>query len=44
MRIPELSKKLHMPAKSLERRIKQLREEGRIVFKGAPKTGGYFIA
>jgi len=43
LRIPELSEKLHMPAKSLERRIKQLREEGRVVFQGAPKTGGYFI-
>lgn len=43
LRIPELSEKLRMPAKSLERRIKQLREEGRVVFQGAPKTGGYFI-
>ena len=43
LRIPELSEKLHVPAKSIERWIKNLRDENLIVFRGAPKTGGYFV-
>jgi ATP-dependent DNA helicase RecG len=43
LRIPELSEKLHVPAKSIERWIKNLRDEKLIVFRGAPKTGGYFV-
>jgi len=44
LRIPELSEQLNVPAKTIERWIKKLRDENRIVFKGAPKTGGYFVA
>ncbi|MCK4416561.1 MAG: ATP-dependent DNA helicase, partial [Candidatus Latescibacteria bacterium] len=44
LRIPELSEQLHAPAKTIERWIKKLRDENRIAFKGAPKTGGYFVA
>ena len=44
LRIPELSEQLHVPVKTIERWIKKLRDENRIVFKGAPKTGGYFMA
>jgi ATP-dependent DNA helicase RecG len=29
--------------RTVERWIKQLREENKIEFKGAPKTGGYFF-
>ena len=43
LRIPELSEQLHVPAKTIERWIKKLRDGNKIVFKGAPKTGGYFI-
>ena len=43
IRIPELSQKLHVPVKTLERWIKQLRNEKKIIFEGAPKTGGYYI-
>ena len=43
LRIPQLSEKLNVPAKSIERWIGHLREEGKIVFRGAPKTGGYFL-
>lgn len=43
LRIPQLSEKLNVPAKSIERWIGHLRDEGRIVFRGAPKTGGYFV-
>ena len=41
-RVPEFSMQLHVPAKTIERWLKQLREENRVVFKGPPKTGGYF--
>ncbi|MBN1906083.1 MAG: hypothetical protein JW927_13405 [Deltaproteobacteria bacterium] len=43
LRIPELSQELHVPKKTIERWIKQLRDENKVIFKGAPKTGGYFI-
>jgi ATP-dependent DNA helicase RecG len=43
LRIPELSGQLHVPAKIVEPRIKKLRDENRIVFKGAPKTSGHFM-
>ncbi|GGH30656.1 hypothetical protein FAZ19_21060 [Sphingobacterium alkalisoli] len=29
--------------RTLERWLKHLRDEDKIIFKGAPKTGGYFI-
>ena len=29
--------------RTLERHIRQLREQGKIEFRGAPKTGGYYI-
>jgi ATP-dependent DNA helicase RecG len=44
LRIPEFSEQLHVPAKTIERWIKKLRDKNRIVFKGAPKTGGYSLA
>ncbi|MBA7585308.1 hypothetical protein ES708_27283 [subsurface metagenome] len=43
LRIPELSEQLNVPSKTIERWIKKLRDESKITFKGAPKTGGYFI-
>ncbi len=30
------------PQRTLERWLKQLRDEGKIEFRGAPKTGGYY--
>jgi len=43
LRIPELSEQIHIPAKPIERWIKKLRDQNKIIFKGAPKTSGYFI-
>lgn len=43
IRLPELSTKLNVPVKTLERWIRQLRGENKVIFKGAPKTGGYYI-
>ncbi|MFH0784553.1 MAG: hypothetical protein V2B20_21700 [Pseudomonadota bacterium] len=44
VRLPELSNTLRIPIKTLERWIKQLRDEKKVVFKGAVKTGGYYVA
>lgn len=30
-------------ARTVERHIRQLREQGMLEFRGAPKTGGYYI-
>ena len=38
----EMAKALDIPQRTLERWLKQLKEEGKIEFRGAPKTGGYF--
>ena len=43
VRLPELSKKMQIPVKTLERWIKQLRVDNKVVFIGAPKTGGYYV-
>ena len=41
-RVPQLAKTLDIPAKTIERWIKQLKGEGKIEFKGSPKKGGYW--
>ena len=41
-RVPDFSRGLAVPAKTIERWLKQLRTDNRIVFKGSPKTGGYY--
>ena len=33
---------LNIPRRTIERWLKQLREEGKIKFKGSPKSGGYY--
>lgn len=38
-----ISDKLNVPQRTVERWIKSLREHEQIEFRGAPKTGGYFI-
>ncbi len=38
----ELSQMLNIPRRSLERRLKGLKQQGVIEFRGAPKTGGYY--
>ncbi|PIZ51085.1 ATP-dependent DNA helicase [Candidatus Woesearchaeota archaeon CG_4_10_14_0_2_um_filter_33_13] len=42
-RVPQLAKILSIPAKTIERWIKQLKEEGKIEFRGSPKKGGYWV-
>jgi len=41
-RISQISKDLEIPSKTLERWVKQLREENRIEYKGSKRTGGYW--
>lgn len=37
------AKSLNTSVKNIERWLKQLKDEDKIEFKGAPKTGGYFV-
>ena len=41
-RVSQISKRLQIPEKTLERWIKRLKEEGKIEFRGSKKTGGYY--
>lgn len=43
MRANELSKHIDIPLRTVQRWLKQLKEENKIEFKGAPKTGGYVL-
>ena len=43
VRTADIEKLIDIPAKSLERYIKQLREAGIIEYKGAKRTGGYYL-
>ena len=43
LRTTQIEVKLNVPVKTLERWLKQLREQSKIEFIGAPKTGGYYV-
>ena len=40
--VKQITTALNLPQRTIERRIKKLREQGKIVFTGSRKTGGYF--
>ena len=42
-RLPFFKSKMNVPAKTIERWIQKLRLENKIEYRGAAKTGGYFI-
>lgn len=42
LRTPHIASAMSMPIKTLERWLKKLRDEGKIEFRGSPKTGGYW--
>ena len=42
-RVVEIAVALNIPSKTIERWIKKLREQGRVIFTGSRKTGGYFV-
>ncbi len=41
-RVSQISKELNIPQKTLERWIKQLKDEDKVEYKGSKRTGGYF--
>lgn len=43
IRTMDIETKIEIPAKSVERYVRQLKEAGLIQFKGAPRTGGYYL-
>ena len=43
LRVPALAKLMQTSAKNIERWLKQLKGEGKIEFRGSPKTGGYYL-
>ena len=43
VKVTEMTEPLDAPKRTLERWIKQLRDEKKVVFRGAPKTGGYYV-
>ena len=42
-RTPFFSQRLGTSVKNIERWLKQLKDREEIEFRGAPKTGGYFV-
>jgi len=42
-RVPFLATTTEIPRKTIERWLKQLKDRGKIEFRGAPRTGGYFV-
>lgn len=44
VRTVNLEKIINIPAKSLERYIRQLRDAGIVEFRGAKRTGGYYLS
>ncbi len=42
-RAPFFAKKAETSVKNIERWLKQLKDEEKIEFRGAPKTGGYYV-
>ena len=41
--MPDFSRHFNAPSKTIERWIKQLRSDNKIIFKGPPQKGGYFV-
>ena len=39
----QLEQELNTPKRTIERWLKQLKEQQAIEFRGAPKTGGYYL-
>ncbi len=42
--VTEITAAMDIPQRTIERWLKKLREQGRIVFIGPKKTGGYFVS
>ncbi len=44
LRAPTLARQLDTPVKTVERWLRQLKAQGLIEFRGAPRTGGYHLS
>ncbi len=42
LRLPAISQGLEMPDKTVEKKIKALKQDGKIEYRGSKKTGGYY--
>jgi ATP-dependent DNA helicase RecG len=42
LRSGAIALELGAPKRTIERRLKGLKNDGKIVFRGAPKNGGYY--
>lgn len=42
LRANEISDNMQIPLRTIERWLKQLKDEKKIAFRGSPKTGGYW--
>lgn len=42
-RVPGISQAINIAPKTLERWLKKLKSDGKVIFKGSAKTGGYYI-
>ena len=42
-RVSQIQEQLNTPAKTLERWVKQLRDQRKIEYRGSKKTGGYYV-
>ena len=43
LRKPQISGAIGIPIRTLQRRLRELRDQNRIEFRGSPKTGGYHV-
>ena len=43
-RVPALASKIGVSPKTIERWLRRLKTESRVIYKGSPKTGGYYAA
>ena len=42
LRLPQLAEQLQKPKDTVDKWLRKLKANGKIIFRGAPKTGGYF--
>ena len=43
LRVPSISRAIHIAPKTLERWLRKLKSEGKVNFKGSAKIGGYYV-
>jgi len=43
LKAKQIAERLNTPLRTVEKELKKLKEQDKIIFKGVPKTGGYFV-